>query len=406
MHNNYEPRWNMHSELMKSLVLGACLCAGGTALAQQASEMSLADVLAATLVRHEDGAPPAVDASAGSGLLAGLPVLSALHVQSDLEQGTDETEMSLNLPLKSGLRRRLDDSLSGLEARLTEASRDYRAWYFSGLIREAVWAHRLADARVGQARERLQLLSDLESRARLQVEAGATPEYALLLTGQERLDAELLLADHEAARREATLRFRALTGLPAVPSNITETQPVPERPRYEGHPRLLLLELGREQQRALAGLSEPQAANWNLALVARDFAGPGADERQYGLAVDIPLGLIDVKSRGVESQKTAVLRDYARQRDEARVDIRREWQSLQSDAERLRKRQSLLQKSARLGEQIEAQLLALRTSNEVEAELVLRRLLEVLDRRSELALIESQIHRNAARQRQAAGHTL
>ncbi|MFN2328321.1 MAG: hypothetical protein ABR612_05345 [Chromatocurvus sp.] len=376
------------------------------AFAQQASDMSLAEVLAATLTHHEDGQGPAADPSAGRGLLGALPVVSALHVQSDLDRGTDETELSLNLPLKSGLRRQLDNSLSGLETRLDLANRGYRAWYFSGLIREAVWVHRLASMQIDQARERVQLLSDLESRAKLQVQAGALPEYALLLTGQERVDAELLLADREAAQRAAALRFRALTGLPALPADIAETAPVPGQPDYAAHPQLVLLELGRQQARALAGLTDPQAANWNLALVARDFAGPGPDERQYGVAVDVPFGLIDVRNRGVESQKAAAQRDFSRQLDEARLAIRREWQSLQSDAERLRTRGALLRESARLGEQIEAQLLSLRTANEVEVELVLRRLLEVLDRRGELALIEPEIHRNAARQRQAAGHPL
>lgn len=368
--------------------------------------MSLAEVLAATLTHHNDGRAPAADPSVGRGLLGALPVVSALHVQSDLDRGTDETELSLNLPLKSGLRRQLDESLSGLETRLELANRNYRVWYFSGLIREAVWAHRLASMQIDQARERVQLLSELEARAKLQVEAGALPEYGLLLTGQERLDAELLLAEREAAQRAAAMRFRAVTGLPAVPEDIAETAPVPERPDYAAHPQLTMLELGLQQTRALAGLTNPQAANWNLALVARDFAGPGPDERQYGVAVDVPLGLVDVRNRGVESQKAAAQRDFSRQRDEARLAIRREWQSLQSDAERLRTRRVLLRKSARLGEQIEAQLLSLRTANEVEIELVLRRLLEVLDRRGELALIEPEIHRNAARQRQAAGHSL
>lgn len=401
----------MPGNWMKSRLLVVCLGAGvsvvvGMAQAQQASNMSLPEVLAATLAYHGEGETEAADAGAGAGILGGLPVLSALHVQSDLERGTDETEVSLNLPVKSGLRRRLDNSLSGLDARLDQANRDYRAWYFSGLIRETVWTHRLAGVQIEQARERVKLLSELEARAELQVRAGSTPEYTLLLTGQERLEAELLLADRQAAQREAALRFQALTGLPAVPADIAETTPLPERPNYATHPRLLLLELGRAQSRAVAGLSDPQAANWNLALVARDFAGPAQDERQYGLSVDLPLGMLDVRNRGAESQKAVAQRDAARQRDEARLEIRGEWQALRSDAEHLRTRQRLLEESARLGEQIEAQLLALSTANEVEAELVLRRLIDVLDRRSELALIELEIHRNAARQRQAAGQSL
>ncbi|MEQ9394620.1 TolC family protein [Haliea sp.] len=396
----------MSSKLMNPLAFAACLLVAGTGAAQQASDMSLGEVLSATLAFQDAGHSESVDVAAGMSLLGDLPVLSALHVQSDLDQGADETELSLNLPLKSGLRHRLDESLSGLEVRLSEASTVYRAWYFSGLIREAVWAHRLAQVQISQARERVKLLAELESRSKLQVKAGTVSEYAVLLAGQERLDAELLLSDHQAALREAALRFGSLTGLPAVPSDISEPVPVPQQPRYDIHPRLVLLESKREQERLLAGLADPRAANWNLALVARDFSGPGQDERQFGLAVDVPLGLVEVRHRGVESQKAAAQRDFILQRDQARLEIRRDWQALRSDAERLQTRQRLLQESALLGEKIEAQLLSLRASNEVEAELVLRRLLDVLDRRGELALIKSQIHRNAALQRQAAGYPL
>jgi hypothetical protein len=69
----------------------------------------------------------------------------------------------------------------------------------------------------------------------------------------------------------------------------------------------------------------------------------------------------------------------------------------------LRERRELLQASAQVGERIEAQLLALRSGSEVEVELVIRRLLEVLERRSEASLIDAHIEYNAARLRQTAG---
>ena len=45
----------MVNKLMKVLVCAACLLAGTAALAQQASDMSLAEVLTATLAHHGDG---------------------------------------------------------------------------------------------------------------------------------------------------------------------------------------------------------------------------------------------------------------------------------------------------------------------------------------------------------------
>jgi outer membrane protein TolC len=370
----------------------------------QASEMTLADALAAALSRYpQPTAPDLSGAGDPDGLLAALPVFSATHAQSDLgNRGTDETELFFTLPLKSGQRRALDSDLRRLETRFEAATSAYRAWFFSGIIREAVWSHRLAEVQAEEARQQVQLLADLQQRMRLQVEAGTVPEYAALLVEQERLDARGRLIDFESAAREAARHFRVLSGLPLVPATIAENAPS-TAPDYAAHPRLVSLLLGREQSEALIGLSEPGAANWSLALMARDFAGPGPDERQYGVSMEIPLSLFRVSTRANRSQREAARREYSLQRDQVLLDIRQGWESLLTTRERLQAQRDLLVSSVALGERIEAQLMSLRTSNEVEAELVLRRLIEILDRRAQLAVAEVELGRNAARQRQMAG---
>jgi hypothetical protein len=371
--------------------------------AQLASDLALHEVLSATLVHHGYTAEAAAGPDGGNGLLAALPSLSASRLQSDQRAGTDETELSLNLPFKSRQRRDLDADLAALQDRLRETQQRYRAWFFSGLIRNAVWEHRLATLELEQSRARAELLLELEQRAALQADAGAIPGYAALLLTQERLDAELAVADGLARQRAAQAGFVALTGLPAVPERLEEATPQPEAPDYREHPQLALLALDREQQRALIALSDPAAVDWNLALTARSLDGPGPAEHQYGLAVELPLGFFEVDNRAGQAQRAALGRDFTRQRDTLRTSIRQEWIALSTEARRLRERRELLLASARVGERIEAQLLALRSGSEVEVELVIRRLLEVLERRSEASLIDAQIAYNAARLRQTAG---
>src|SRR6056297_1538514 len=70
MPDNCSPWWNMPGNSMKSLLLAVCIGAGGsvvvgTVQAQQASTLSLEEVLAATLVHHGEGEAEAADASAG-----------------------------------------------------------------------------------------------------------------------------------------------------------------------------------------------------------------------------------------------------------------------------------------------------------------------------------------------------
>ena len=376
------------------------------AQAQLASDLELNEVLRTTLSYHGYGAEVA-DADVGDdGVLAALPSLSASRLQSDQRLGTDETEIALNLPFKSSRRRDVDADLGALQQSLQQVQQRYRAWFFSGLIRDAVWEHRLATLQLEQSRARAALILELEQRAALQADAGAIPGYAALLLTQERLDAELRVADGVARRRAAQAGFSALTGLPAVPKQIAETASLPAEPDYSQHPQLALLELGRDQQQALIALTDPAAADWNLALTARSLNGPGPTENQYGVAVDLPLTFIEVSNRASEVQRASLSRDFSLQRDSLRTGIRTQWITLSAEAQRLRERRELLLQSARIGQRIEAQLLTLRSSSEMEVELVIRRLLEVLERRSEAALIDAEIQHNAARLRQTAGLAL
>ena len=376
------------------------------AQAQLASDLELNEVLRTTLSYHGYGAEVA-DADVGDdGVLAALPSLSASRLQSDQRLGTDETEIALNLPFKSSRRRDVDADLGALQQSLQQVQQRYRAWFFSGLIRDAVWEHRLATLQLEQSRARAALILELEQRAALQADAGAIPGYAALLLTQERLDAELRVADGVARRRAAQAGFSALTGLPAVPKQIAETASLPAEPDYSQHPQLALLELGRDQQQALIALTDPAAADWNLALTARSLNGPGPTENQYGVAVDLPLTFIEVSSRASEVQRASLSRDFSLQRDSLRTGIRTQWITLSAEAQRLRERRELLLQSARIGQRIEAQLLTLRSSSEMEVELVIRRLLEVLERRSEAALIDAELQHNAARLRQTAGLAL
>lgn len=385
------------------MIVGVTVLCAALAHAQLATDLELHEVLSATLTHQDGGSAPAVEPASADGLLAGLPSLSASRLQSDRDFGTDETEIALNLPFKSGQRRNLDETLVALETRSREAVARYRAWYFSGLIRETVWEHRLAELQLEQAGERVQLLSELEQRASLQVRAGALPQYAALLLVQERLDAELAVVDGLARRNAAQAGFSALTGLPAVPAEIVEQAGAPADPAYADHPQLALLALAREQQQALIALGEPATADWNVSVVARSLEGPGPTDYQYGMAVDIPLTIFTVQNQASRTQRAVAGRDFALEADTLRASIRQRWVTLSAEAVSLRQRRELLQHSARVGEQIEAQLLGLRAGTEVEIELLIRRLLEVLARRSEAALIDSDIQLNTARLRQTAG---
>ena len=376
----------------------ALLTAGPTAGAA-----TLEDALAGALERAgplDDTALPAA-----SSWLSGVPTLSASYIDSQEPLGTDEAEVSLNLPIKSAARRRLDGELEAQANDYAEAAAAYRRWLYAGQVREAAWAHRLAALDLAAARERRSLLAELNGRLARLADSGAIPRYTALITARSLVDAELAVDEAERAlSREETL-FQALTGLSSLPGDLAEAGPLPAAPDWQRHPALRRLEAARAQETTQLSLSAPATASWNLSLIAREFEGPQLTEDQYGLAVEMPLNFLGTQSSSNRSQQGAARRDYLIARDQLWLSLRREWDTLRAEARHLDRRRELLGEAAVLADRIEAQVTALEASNEIEAELRLQRLLDVLDTRAALARTDALIGRNAERLRQAAGRT-
>jgi hypothetical protein len=338
--------------------------------------------------------------------LAGLPSVMVAYYDSTEDQGTDETELILNLPFKSPARRRLDAGFDALDGGLADASEAHRRWVYSGLVRERAWDHRLAVLRLAAAEEKRTLLETLSARIQRLAERGAVPVYQGLIVERERLAAELEAATLASERDAALAAWTTLTGTGDVPADLSEPGSLPDAPDYAAHPALLLLDRRNDQQQQLLALDAPENTDWNLGLVARDFDGPGFDDRQFGLSVELPLGFTGIQNTGNLSARRAAGRDYLLERDRLSLALRSEWETLRAEAALLQRRQELLGEAVALADRIEAQLERLDASNEVESELLLQRLVDVLDTRAEAGLTDALIGRNQARLRQAAGRSL
>jgi len=369
-----------------------------------AAATTLEDALASALQR----APEAQDEQlrSASDWLAGVPTVSASYIDSRQALGTDELEVSLNLPLKSAGRRRLDRELESLQHHYADASDKYRRWIYSGLIRERAWGHRLAAVDLAAAEDKQSLLTGLAERFARLAAGGAIPRYSSLIVERARLDAEMAV---DAARLDVERErdaFIALTGLTSVPEDLSETVPAPSTPDYSQHPALQRMELARDREAAVLALSAPDKANWNFSLVARNFDGPQFNEQQIGLAVEAPLNFLGTQSSSNLSQRSAAQLDYLLARDQFWLEVRNRWQALAVERSHLQRRRELLERAAKIADQIEAQVSALENSNEIEGEIRLQRMLDVLDTRASLARTEAMIERNVAQRHQAAGRSL
>ncbi len=375
--------------------------------ARSISELSLHEVLELALhrgtVAAEQATAPPYQASSW---LAGLPSLSLSYLGSDQRLGTDETELSFNLPVKSGRRRSADKKLQALVGELDDTGRRQRELYFSGLIREAVWSYRLADTRRRFANDKRQLLLQLEQRQRDLVAASAASEYALLLVQTELVEVEISQQNHLQEARRWLQRYRQITGLGEIPADISETVLPQVRFQPDRHPHLRLLELAHAQRLQVLRANSVQAGDWNVSVTAKNLDTAGYDEQQYGLGVEIPLPGLSVARQVDDTEWRSEARDYLMARDQLLNQLQGNWDLLLGEQETLRKKQDLLVRSSQLNRRISSQLEQLRASNEIAQEIVLRRMMVAIDTRAEVELNRLLIEQNNAMLRQAAGMSL
>ena len=130
------------------IVLLAMLAATPAFSASSLSQLSLTDAVSAAEQRHSgEGQIEASTPYQSFSWLAALPSIGIGYLASDENQGTDETELSVRLPIKSGAGRKYDKQLRQLAVNIQDTEAQRRRLYLSGLVRESLWSHRIAQAR-------------------------------------------------------------------------------------------------------------------------------------------------------------------------------------------------------------------------------------------------------------------
>lgn len=384
-----------------SLLLVQAFLLPATWAATTASSLDLGEVLEVALARSAP-AEEAVAPFSSSSWLAALPSVSLSYLDSDEREGTDETELSLNLPLKSASGRRHDREIAELSARAQQSSDLRRRLFYSGLVREALWSLQLSAAREDFTLRKIELLQELEGRHQELLAAEAASLYGLLAIRQERLRAQI---EHKDQRRETSRwqqRYRQLTGLGNLPADLNEPEP-PAQFTPAQHPDMQLLALDWQRRKSLLGAASERSSPWNLSLNAKQLDNPQFEENQYGVAIEIPMSFLDMDSEANRGEWREAAQQYWQAHDELQAQLAENWQRLVGEGQFLREKQTLLEEAAGTGQQLISQLEQLRISNEVGAEVWLRRTMEAVDTQAATAVNRILIGQNQAMLRQAAG---
>jgi hypothetical protein len=393
---NVSSPWSELMLAMQLLIAGSCIAA-------TANDLGLDDILDVAVLRSQPTGDTAIPFTTSS-WLASLPSVSLTYLGSDERDGTDETELSLNLPLKSPGGRERDRELVELAGQLEATDRQRRRLYFSGLLREALWSRRLSVTRERFLARKIDLLKNLESRQRELMAAEATSLYGLLAVRQERLRAQIEQREQHRETMRWQQRYRQLTGLGSAPDDESIAE-VPPPGRFDPgqHPDMQMLTLSWERSKRLFAAGAGRNTPWNIALTARQFDNPLFEENQYGVTVEIPLTFLDLVPEASRGEWRQSAQNYWRAHDELQAALDDSWQRLNSEREFLMEKQALLEEAAATGRKLVEQLEQLRTSNEIGAEIWLRRAMEAVDTQAAAAVNEVLIGQNRAMLRQAAG---
>lgn len=350
----------------------------------------------------------ALELSASS-WLSGLPSISLSHLGS-LDNGNSyEQEVSLNLPLKSPGQHGSDKRLTQLSQAIQSQQSALQSLYLSGLLRQSLWAHRIASVKLKQLARKTNLLQKLHTQQKRLTDVGELPLANLLLLERELVDIELEQIDIQQQQDEAHALYRQLTGQDEVPTQIAESQ----RPLANGnsdlaqHPLWQLQTLQQQQQLLIiksqqAGEQDP----WTVSLTAKNTSDDQVDDQQLGLGITVPLGFSSALSQGELSQWQQAHTEQNLARDRTYLELTTQINKLTQQQGNLQQQHALLSRGLSLSRTITEELAKVKDQDQVSYEIWLRRYVDALDTESRLTLnqvMQQQLH---SQQLQALGISL
>ena len=376
------------------------------------TQSTLTDALDAAIKKGLFQARPGKTSSQGAyRWLAASPSISVNYIDSREQLGSNETELSLNLPLKSLHQHQADKRLRALTDSGQEQATVLQALYYSGLIRKAIWSYRIAQLKHQGGKEKLRLLDHLEKRQTELLKVNAIPRYGLLMVQKEITSTQLetLQAKQEASRWLAS--YRQTTGLSLLPVSVFETKPSldmsldmnPGTALLEHHPALQALDTQWRQHQTMQQLSSSQAEPWALAVSAKEINSAGFTETQLGVGVQLPLTFFKRNAQSHRSEHINAQISYQQQRSELFLALLDEWQQRIQASKSLQQQQTLLAENVSLAKGINVQIQSLSVRNELNPEIIIRRTLDAIDSQAAFSLNQILIHQNRAMLRQAAG---
>ena len=340
-----------------------------------------------------------------SSWLVGLPTAGFSVLQSDNDLGADEYELSLNLPFKSRVRKKLDEQLSNQTKALVSISQQNNALFVSGLIRETIWQYKIAAKKRDIEQSKLEWLKKQKARLIQLVKSGGS-NLDLLFVEKQIVDAQLALLELDQEIQLRQTQFHDITGVSKVPKNFYEDGIDDDNLVFSKHPMVQQLQLSMQQADVQYQLAGKASNPINVSLTALDINATGANDRQYGVGIQIPIGLNKSKTQADSSSWLQQQNNLSNQLITLERSFKTQFSELRGEHRFLTSKQKLLVQQTQKTKQIFTQLEQLRKNNELNQGLFFQRMIELIASTYQDELNQLYINQNQSRQKQLAGATL
>ncbi|MEY8213184.1 MAG: hypothetical protein RPR97_01735 [Colwellia sp.] len=379
------------------------------AATQSLTALTLADVLDATLSKQQSTTVENTffnKRENETSWLASSPKLGLNYLKSDQDQGTDEFEVSLNLPFKSSLQAQIDNDLIKSNKALKLLSSINQQLYFSGQIRTQLWQIKIAQSQASNIEKKLSFLARLEKQYSQLVNSNQSTKYPLLLIQQEILDAKIIRLDHHEKLNALMAQYYALTGLRFLPQDIIEKTFTTDTVSMTNHPQIKTLDQTWFEFERNLQLSSNKSAPWNLSLSAKQLDNNIFNETQIGIGVEVPITFLAVEKQALSNEWQREKSSYDSARSAQLITLQKKFQWLLSQQKALNQKQNLLEQSKALSKAIIRETQLLIDANQIDQSQALRRMLNAFNTKSQLQLNQLFLLKNIAMLRQSAGISL
>jgi len=337
--------------------------------------------------------------------LAELPSVTISTLQSNKTSGSDDYELSINLPFKSPERKKLDNELSLLTKLYLEHANEEKILFVSGLIRESVWNYKIAAKEKEIEQEKLNWLKKQRALLKTMDQAGGA-KLDLLLVEHQLNESQVRVIEFNREAETRLKQFQNITSAQQVSKEFYEPAVAHTLHQEVNHPGFKQIQIGMDLADIQLKLAGKSSSPINVSLNAVTTEMIGVNDQQYGIAFEIPIGKKNHTTQAEASAWQQELSSLMQQMMAFREGYLTTMNSLIGEHQSLLEKQPLLIKQAEKTKLIFNHLEELRRNNELDRSMFYQRMVNLIGSIHQAELNQLLINQNQSRQQQLAGVSL